>query len=415
MVLGPRRWWSSTLQNPTHHFSTLGSYIVSLTVTDNEGASDIYSTTLTVVQALLPANRFRLPLEMAPQTTATEVDQFEFDLEAFLDFTLAWDKTRLTFSGIGRIAGAELAIVGIGTQLGLVTLEDQFVLAAPFDAADQRIGGLQFVKKRFTTRFDFIGFRVENLLIIEDIHFTYPYTGPAQTPEYHFENILTLEARTVNDVRIKSVLGLCTDPQLTNLLKEKSFPGRVCEEGFRFTVEKLFIENLILGGFRLDSETEFRLEEPAAETLKVLFTLPGIGQLTAVLTTEDILSLGLERLILKLLSGNFTLTTVLDSAFSITSTSLIANLRLFEQLLLISSATFIPGTGLSSMTLYALLPTGASSRFTILAIYSGGEWNSVTFTLSTLLAQGLESDIQARFLSSGLDEASLELELTLPR
>jgi len=407
---------TSTVQNPTHRYLTAGTYVVSLTVTDNEGASDIYSEALTVAQAPAPpANRFRLLMGMAPQTTSAEVDQFDFDLEAFLDYAFTWDKTSFSIEAIAGIAGPELAILGIGTQLGFVALEDQFVFAVPFDPEDRRLGGLQLVKKRFTTRLDLVGFQVENLVLVEDIHFTYPYPRPVQTPMYRFGDILTLEATTIGGIKLTSVLGLCADPQRTNVLKKKSFSGRVCDGGLGFTVEKLIIERLVLGNLRLDSETEFRPEEPASETLTARLALPGLDELTAVLTSADITSLTLERAILKLRSGAFTLTTVLDSAFTITSTSLIANLRLFERLSLISSATFSPNTGLSNMTLYALIPTDTSSRFTILAIYSDREWSSVTFTLATTLAQSLALNLRARFLSSGLDEFSLDLGLTLPR
>jgi len=403
----------ANIQNPIHRYATSGSYTVSLTVIDNEGASDTYSETITVTQPPRPReNRFRLHLGMIPQTTSWEADQFDFDLEAYLDLAFTWDKTTFSIEGITGIAGPELVALGIETQLGLATLEDEFVFATPFDSEDRRLGGLQFIKKRFTIMFDFIDFRVENLFLAEDIHFTYPYPGPVQTPEYHVGDILTLKATTSGGIRLTSILGLCADPQLTNLLKRKSFSGRVCEDkGFQFTVEKLLIENLTLGNLRLDSETEFRLEEPTSEILDILFTLPGIGDLTAVLATEDIFSLGLERAILKLRSGAFTFTTVFDSTLSITSNSLIANLRLFDQMTLITTATFIPDTGLSSLTIYSLIPTGDNSQFKVFAIHSGGTWSSITFSFFTRIIEGLEFDIRAKFLLTGLEEVTFELEL----
>ncbi|MGQ9478277.1 MAG: hypothetical protein ACUVRH_07340, partial [Candidatus Bipolaricaulia bacterium] len=233
------------------------------------------------------------------------------------------------------------------------------------------------------------------------------YTTSEQA--FRFGDIFTLKAITIGKVRLTSALGLCADPQLTNLLKKRGFSGRVCDGGLGFTVEKVFIENLTIAGVRIDSETEFRLQEPVEETLELFYTLPGIGDLTAILTTEDILSLALERAILKLRSEPFTLSTVLDPTLSITSNSLIALLRPYENLSLFVTATFLPVSGLSSLTIYSLIQLG-TARFLTLTIFSAGTWASSTFTISMPLG-GLELDFAARFLSTGLEEVRIDLGL----
>jgi PKD repeat protein len=493
---------SATIQNPSHRYARPGSFVVSLTVTDNEGASAIYSTSITVVQPPAPKkSRFRFHMGMMPQTTSWESGQFDFDLEAYLDLTATWDKAAFSLEGIVGVAGPELAVFGIESPIGLLMVRDQFVFAAPFiecslGTACHPIGPVLFAKKRASVEFALSGLTLSNLMIFEDANFPIPQAVPAPpstttcswtanvltvaaggactyTAGLHympvdpatgeeastlitttgdcaltwepgtititntgmapctatwptgvfydasyttgeqaflFGDIFTLKATTIGKVRVTSILGLCADPQLTNLLKKKSFPGRVCAGSLGFTVEKILIEDLSIGGVRIDSETEFRLQEPVEETLELFYPLAGLGDLTAVLATEDILSFALERAILKLRSGPFTLSTVLDQTLSISSSSLILSLRPYENLGLFATATFLPTTGLSSFTLYALIQLGKEARFTTLTIFSAGAWASSTFTISMSL-MGLELDLVARFLSTGLEGVTLDLGL----
>ncbi len=493
---------SSTIRNPSHRYAEPGFFVVSLTVTDNEGASAIYSTTITVVRPPAPKkSRFRLHLGMLPLTTQSESAEFNFDLEAYLNLVATWDKTAFSLEGIVGVAGPELAIFGIESPIGLLMVRDQFVFATPFiecalGTACHPSGPMLFAKKRAAVEVVLSGLTLSNLMIFEDANFPMPQAVPAPVstatcswaanvltvaaggtctytaglhympvdpatgqetrtlittsgdctitwePEtgtitimagaapctatwpagvfydasyttseqaFRFGDIFTLKAITIGKARITSILGLCADPQLTNLLKKRGFPGRVCDTSLGFTVEKIFLENLTIAGVRIDSETEFRLEEPVEETLELFYPLAGIGDLAAVLTTEDILSLALERAILKLRSGPFTISTVLDSTLSITSTSLIAILRPYENLSLFVTATFLPASGLSSLTIYSLIQLD-TARFVILSIFSAGAWASSTFTISMPLG-GLEFDLAARFAQTGLEEVTIDLGL----
>lgn len=496
---------TSTMQHPTHRYVNPGSYVVSLTVTDNEGASGTYSEPINAARPPAPrVKRFQLHMGMIPEGTQSESAQFDFDLEAYLNLATTWDKTSFSLEGIVGVAGPELAIFGIESPIGLLTVRDQFVLAAPFiecglGIACHPIGKPLFVKKRAAAEITLSGLTLSNLMMFEDVNFPVPQAIPAPvslttcswaanvltvaaggictyTAELHympvdpttgqetrtlitttagctvtwgpgtititettgtvactatwptnvfygmsytaneqafrFGDIFTLKATTIGKVWITSILGLCADPQRTNLLKKKSFPGEVCDGGLGFTVEKLFIENLTIAGVRIDSETEFRLEEPVEETLKLFYPLAGIGDLTALLVMEDILAFELERAILKLRSGAFTLTIILAPTLTITSTSLIAAPRLYENLVLFATATLLPTSGLANMTIYSLIRVAEGAGLRMLAIYSAGSWYSTSFTVSMLLL-GLEFDIQARFLSAGLEEVSFDLGLRL--
>lgn len=146
---------------------------------------------------------FTIDLTLSPQTNSQEAVPFFFDMQTNL-------QTFVTISGLifgmdlgFGVTGLEFAVISLGTNLGALALQDQFVFAPPFgcsastwlgvaDNGDGGIagqcvgtfvgpigssdsvnndGGIAFVKKRVDFQLDIAGISFGVLALFEDVDF----------------------------------------------------------------------------------------------------------------------------------------------------------------------------------------------------------------------------------------------------
>lgn len=150
---------------------------------------------------------FTLDITMIPQTNSQEAIGFFFDLQSNLRTNVTISGLTFAFDlGFGN-TGVEFAVFGINTNLGALSLADQFVFAVPFGCAtsswlgvaggfsDDTDGGLvgqcppqfvspvgssdglsadgaiAFVKKRVDLALDIAGITLDLLALFEDVDF----------------------------------------------------------------------------------------------------------------------------------------------------------------------------------------------------------------------------------------------------
>lgn len=292
-----------------------------------------------VVKADDISGNFKFDISLKPQTTAAETSKFDIDLEALLDLYIPLDNLKVgTHTALG-VAGLEHAVFDLEAIFPAWTIKDEFAFAVPFQTTTGGAvtvippGELLFVKKRVEVTLTYVGITLKNLAIFEDVTFPNPgaaFTGPsygAADQNFRFGDIITLSGQTTDGVRVEAVTGLCADPDSSNTIKKRCWSGSVCENGkFEFTVEKITISNLTVGGISFKSLTKFKPATPVSETLTMKFTLADLVDVTATITSDNITSFSLSSATLKMETDNITLTTNIGSDLSVTSHSLTVKL-----------------------------------------------------------------------------------------
>jgi len=245
---------------------------------------------------------FTFDISLKPQTTVAEVSKFDIDFEGLLDLYITVSGLTFSHDLAFGVAGIEHYIANLETTLGALDLRDEFWFAAPYDEDGNRLGDMQFVKKKVEAEMTIGGLTVSTLALFEDINFTHPYEPPVKDPVYRFGVIFTVSGATVSGIGVESITGICADPQVKNKVKKYWEYGRVCEnQKLEFTVEKINITGIPIAGVIIDSYTEFRPGVPIAETIDISFTVMGIDMLIE-LYTEDITTFSLS-------SAEYTLAT----------------------------------------------------------------------------------------------------------
>ncbi len=281
---------------------------------------------------------FEITLEPELQTPSVEASKFGIDLGSLLDLDLTL--SGLTFNNdlaIG-IAGVEHYIATLETRLGILGLTNQFVFAAPFaiDAAGDivRVGDVLFVKKRVTTQFSIAGLYIDTLFMYEDLNFPRPddqvgsltsltdgiYDSTDQV--FSFGTIITLDGVTEGKVNVTSKtafnaewdqLDYCGRGMLyvsycPNYIKKASWDEAVRGETFEFSKEEIIISNIEVSGFTLKSDIMFEPVEPISHTLTVEANLFDWLDMSAELSSKDIISFGFDEVEYLVSSEPFTFT-----------------------------------------------------------------------------------------------------------
>ena len=295
------------------------------------------------------------------------------------------------------------------------------------------IGPTVFVKKRFTSTINLAGFTLTNLAIFEDINFTHPFLSSIQTygaelQEFRFGNIITVLGQTVSGINIRSVTGLGADPNVPNLIKKASFSGSICKDGnptasalgnFAFCVEQLFIDNIDIGGLKINSRTEFRiLPLVLAETLTLSHGLFNDAvNVTTSLTMDNLISLAPLSASIFLNSAPFTVSFSLDNTLTITSSTATVSTSI-DNALFSATAVFLPGTGVNSLSFsFQTVSLSGLSLFanTVLSNPGAGPNGSFGSYATTFTVNGNINDIfgvngSMSFSNNGL--TSLKAQLT---
>jgi len=317
---------------------------------------------------------FDIDIALDPQTNAFEAVVFDIDLQANLQVNVTL--SGLTFGadlGFGT-TGVEFAVLSLTTNLGALSVFDQFVFAPPFgcdsfpstnsQCAGQFVGpigssngstvdnAVGFVKKRVEMELNIAGITLNNLAIFEDVdfpdihgpdsdpgdhehdHFTtsdlYDLSTSDNTidnsvPTFGFGDVITLSGQTVSGISVTNITGICADTQTVNRIKKRSFAGEVnkyCagnagsaneetnEALLAFEVEKILIEGVELGGLTIDTELEFRPGLPVSADFDVSFSVAGLANVVVNASSSNITNLSLDPLTVVVAADNLTLSLV---------------------------------------------------------------------------------------------------------
>ncbi len=437
---------------------------------------------------------FTVDIAMIPQTNSQEAIGFYFDLQANL-------RTNITISGLTfgtdlgfGVTGVEFAIVSVSTNLGALTLADQFVFAQPFGcneaswvgvlagASDDSDGGIVgqcrpqfvapigssdgetndaavgFVKKRVDIGLDIAGVGFGMLALFEDVDFpdihgacslsgvgcaggsdhehdhfraadlyfvgAHDNVVDNQTPSYGFGAVFTITGQTVSGISFTNITGICADNQVKNRIKKRSFPGEVDRDcvteggpAFTFTVEKIHVEGIEIGGLGASFWLEFRPFQPASAILDVSFSLAGLAEVTAEFETDNVISLLIDRITIHLVADNFTLLledTDADLEIDKTTATFSLTLNPNQNPARFSSVTVAEkGIGLTSQSLeLSVTRSGLTVNLLTRLLHDGVRlaWHDTTFNLSTQ-ANVLVFGAQIAFTERGLEEGKLSLSV----
>ncbi len=328
---------------------------------------------------------FDIDIALDPQTNAFEAVIFDIDLQANLQVNVTL--SGLTFGadlGFGT-TGVEFAILSLTTNLGALSVFDQFVFAPPFgcdafsagggdntsgtvigQCAGQFVGpigdadgdgesdnAVGFVKKRVEMELNIAGITLNNLALLEDVDFpdihgagggthehdhflaseTYNFAGGTDgtdniidnnVPTFGFGDVITLSGQTVSGISVTNIAGICADAQDVNRIKKRSFTGEVdnacagdsdaidgtSEALLAFTVEKILIEGVEIGGVTIDTALEFRPGEGVSANFTLGFSVAGLANVTVFASSDNITNLTMSQITTVVSADNLTLTLV---------------------------------------------------------------------------------------------------------
>lgn len=409
----------------------------------------------------------KIDISLRPQNTSREHVQFDIDFETNLDLNIDINGLLVrSDTGMG-VTGTEFQVFELAARLGDVSLLSQFVFGTPFaspridndgdtrinedplgdangdgcpgvcgvdDDADtlidegnpsdddedglvdedlaeppMAIGPLLFVKKRVTATLTISGITIENLALFEDANFPDPDTSTLTSYQvsdqlFAFGNVLRVSALTAGGTSFAFITGINADPQQTNKIKKRFFPGKVQRnEKLSFTVEKIKIESLILGGIIFGSETVFRPNVPLLQILTMRFSVADLATVTAVISLTNILEPQFLSASVVIATPDIILITTLDANLNITSHNVIATLSLNSAVTSTLFLTFVPGTGLTGLSANLVISLDAVNRITGLTRFAGtpARFQFTQFTLESKV-DNFELAASACFSASGL-------------
>jgi len=416
---------------------------------------------------------FDIDIALDPQTNAFEAVVFDIDLQANLQVNVTL--SGLTFGadlGFGT-TGVEFAILSLTTNLGALSVFDQFVFAPPFgcdefpsggqcagqfvgpigdadgdETADNAVG---FVKKRVEMELNIAGITLNNLALLEDVDFpdinatndhehdhfttsdTYDLSDTNSTindnvPTFGFGDVITLSGQTVSGISVTNIAGICADAQDVNRIKKRSFAGEVdavcagdddavdgTSEGLlAFTVEKILIEGVEIGGVTIDTELEFRPASGVSADFTLGFSVAGLANVTVFASSTNITNLTLDTISTVVSADNLTLVlNDFDGDLTIDEVqgSFAVTLNPNQNPASLSVAIVTErGTGLSSLS--ATLSVSRSGlNLTSTTAWAGDgtlAWDSTSFSLSAE-AGALNFGANMSFSSVGMSGAAINL------
>ena len=204
---------------------------------------------------------FSTHIGVVPQTTATEVEALDFDIQNAINLTVVISGLSTTLHSHFGIAGVEDVQLTYAATLGALDINGQFVFGR-FAASCLAVGpnclrafifnntvpqqsDMRFIKKRVKTSISLGGVSFENLAMFEDVTTNGPVVEDSvqpgvdtvfggmpsaptwgQTPVYGFGDVITLAGQTPSGVSIEASTGICAELH-PNVIKKHSWPYRV--------------------------------------------------------------------------------------------------------------------------------------------------------------------------------------------
>ncbi len=295
---------------------------------------------------------FDFHITLIPEGTQTEAVKQQLDLQSNLVVNVTVSGMTLGVDiGFGT-TGIEFAILSLTTNLGALTVFDEFVFATPFynsSASDPILGseihpttnsagqvnGLTFVKKRIQLAVNIAGVNFTNLAIFEDVDFPNPFTyvntvyNPGgfddptdngtglinQTPSFGFGDIITLEGQTVSGINLTSTTGICARFE-DNIIKKRSWPesvnaacgsktfGDETKSLILFDFQSLSLSGISVGGVNIDGEVVLRPNHPAQGRTQVGFNVLDLADVVSDFRFDDMTTLNLSQIQVDIVSGN---------------------------------------------------------------------------------------------------------------
>ena len=238
---------------------------------------------------------FDIHILMEPMGRQTESVMYFFDIQSNLVVNITISGLTIGFDiGFGT-TGIEFAIINLDTNLGALSVSDDFVFAEPFgcttlpagpflangDCVGQNVfnmgdgdgdevvdNAVGFVKKRIELELNIAGITLNNLALFEDVdfpdingssshehdHFTVigtPYfVGQTdsvvdnQTPTFGFGDVITVSGQTVSGITVTGSTAFCASGR--NVIKKRSWPyevNKACTASLGNIFDKTAIED----------------------------------------------------------------------------------------------------------------------------------------------------------------------------
>ena len=347
------------------------------------------------------------------------------------------------FPAAGQCAGINVFPIGDGDADGVV---------------DNAVG---FVKKRIEMELNIAGITLTNLALFEDVDFPdinasagheHDHFGPGtvyqvgttnsfvddQTPTYGFGDVITLSGQTVSGITVTGSTTICASG--TNTIKKRSWPyevNKACtasigdilgpeeedviEGGAKtpllFEEETLSIEGIEIGGVTLDIYTAWHPNDANGFLTDIIasFSLLDLADVTVTMSSDNITSLSLSKIVVAVSSGNLSLTLTdtggnlsIDKTVAVLSVVLNPNQNPAD---LTVAITAVAGTGVTKAAFSLGISRGALSLDTTTVFAGAGtlDWASTSFSLSVDTGSGISFGAEFAYTPSGMGETTIEL------
>jgi len=242
-------------------------------------------------------------MPVGEQSPASEIGRLEFDLQNEINISLAVSGFRSTFHGHFGLAGLEDVILTMAAMIGNLNVESQLVFGR-FDDDDTvpDKDRPSFIKQRVTTAFNFGGVTLENLAIFEDTNFP-------QSPAYAFGDVFTISGQTTSGVSVEAQTGICVDTDV-NSIKKHTWSFSVvsaCHQepkpDLLYTYEKLTVNGIPIAPEITGRAVIECVQVQACELTQTILVAGGVVPVSATFTIQDLFTLELGTLQLRLTSG----------------------------------------------------------------------------------------------------------------
>lgn len=225
-------------QNPTHRYSEIKTYTVTLVVTDNEGATDTKSKKITIIApTVTPSGRWNVTITVSPQDTDREASLINFGFSSKFTLQLSLDDFTIESIGTFKLTGLTKWLFTAKTNLSGVILTSTILFNPDFN------------KQKLTFGTSLIpGINISNSLIIEDLDST---IEPGM--------VTTISGRSKEGISVKSSLGIGAKTDGTVVA------------GLGFEEEVLTLKGLSIAQVKLTSTTKFDRTGFHQETLQAKY------------------------------------------------------------------------------------------------------------------------------------------------
>jgi hypothetical protein len=313
---------------------------------------------------------FDIHIALSPEGTQTEAVKFEIDLQSNLNVNITL--SGLTFGadlGFGT-TGVEFAVLSLTTNLGALSVFDQFVFATPFGCALEAegngsntaewsgqcpgtyvepVGDVAFVKKRISLELNIAGITLTNLAIFEDVDFPdiqgggnheHDHFAPGDiyyttdvnstvddnTPTYGFGDVISISGQTVSGITVSGSTTFCASKR--NYIKKRNWAyevNKACTASFGnlvdpieggaktpilFEEETLSLSGIEIGGVSFDIDTVWTPGGGIETDVSASFSVLDLAFVVVTLSSDNLTSLNLSEIDVFVSSGNLSLIAV---------------------------------------------------------------------------------------------------------